>query len=90
MDDLAMLIEPVAVEPLIDHPADFHVFDQFLKRCKNLPSITTAVCWPLSDVALRGTVEAAIAGIIKPTLIGPADQLRELAKKLHLDIPPIR
>jgi phosphate acetyltransferase len=86
MSDLAMLMESVAVDPLIGHPADFHVFDQFLKRCKDLPPITTSVCWPLSDVALSGTVEAAIAGIIKPTLVGPENQLRALAKKIGVDI----
>ena len=86
MNDVALLIESAAVDPLIGHPADFHVFDQFLKRCKDLPSITTSVCWPLSDVALSGAVEAAIAGIIRPTLVGPTDQLRELAKKIGVDI----
>jgi len=62
MNDVALLIESAAVDPLIGHPADFHVFDQFLKRCKDLPSITTSVCWPLSDVALSGAVEAAHLG----------------------------
>ena len=71
MSDFAVLMESVAADPLVDHPADFHVFDQFLKRCKDLPPITTSVCWPLSEVALRGTVEAAVAGIIDPTLVGP-------------------
>src|SRR3984957_2759598 len=86
MSDLAMLMESVAVDPLVDHPADFHVFSQFLARCKDLPPITTAVCWPLSDVALRGAVEAAVAGIIRPALVGPEDQLQELAKKIGIDI----
>ena len=59
MSDLATLAEAVAVDPLVGHPADYHVFHKFIERCKNLPAITTAVVWPLSDVALRGTVEAA-------------------------------
>lgn len=86
MSDLAMLMESVAVDPLVDHPVDFHVFSQFLTRCKDLPPITTSVCWPLSDVALRGAVEAAVAGIIRPTLVGPEDQLQALAKKIGVDI----
>ena len=61
MSDLAGLAEAVAVDPLVGHPADYHVFHKFLARCKQLPAITTAVCWPLSDVALRGTVEAGLA-----------------------------
>jgi phosphate acetyltransferase len=86
MRDVAVLIESVAVDPLKDHPADFHVFDQFLKRCKHFPPITTSVCWPLSDVALRGAVEAATAGIIKPTLVGSVDRLRDLANEIGVDI----
>ncbi len=55
MSDLAPLAEAVAVDPLVGHPADYHVFHKFLERCKNLPAITTAVVWPQSDVALKGT-----------------------------------
>jgi phosphate acetyltransferase len=86
MSDLATLGESVALDPLVGHPADFHVFHQFLERCKFLPAITTSVCWPLSDVALRGAVEAAEAGIIKPTLVGPRDQIKKLAKKIGVEI----
>jgi phosphate acetyltransferase len=86
MNDLATLMESVAVDPLVDHPADFHVFHQFLERCKALPPITTSVCWPCSDVALRGALEAADAGIILPTLVGPEDRLRALAKRIGVDI----
>lgn len=66
ISDLATLMESVAVDPLIGHPADYHVFHQFLERCKACPSIALAVCWPLSNVALSGAVEAAVAGIIQP------------------------
>lgn len=86
MEDLAILAESVSVDPLVDHPADFHVFDQFIDRCHELPAITTAVCWPLSEVALGGAVEAAIARIIKPTLVGPLKQLEALAGRLGIDI----
>ena len=86
MSDLATLAEAVAVDPLINHPADFHVFHQSLERCKDLPAITTAVCWPLSDVALRGAVEAVEAGIIKPILVGPEAEMLALARKIGVDI----
>lgn len=86
MSDLVTLMESVAVDPLVGHPADYHVFDQFLTRCNDLPPITTAVCWPLSDVALRCAVEAGIAGIMKPTLVGPENQLQALAVKIGVDI----
>ena len=86
MSDLAPLAEGVAVDPLVDHPVDFHVFHQFIERCKNLPAISAAVVWPLTDVALRGTVEAAEEGLIEPTLIGDEAELKALAAKANLDI----
>jgi phosphate acetyltransferase len=86
MSDLATLAEAVAVDPLVGHPADYHVFDQFIARCKALPAITTAVVWPLSEVALKGAVEAAAAGLIEPTLIGPEAAMKTLAAKLGVDI----
>jgi phosphate acetyltransferase len=73
---------------LVGHSADYHVFHNFIERCKNLPAITTAVCWPLSDVALRGTFEAADAKLIKPTLIGDKVRIKALAAKIGLDISP--
>lgn len=88
MSDLATLGESVALDPLVGHPADFHVFHKFLERCQEFPAITTSVCWPLSDVALRGAVEAAEAGIIRPTLVGPREQILALARKIALDISP--
>lgn len=88
MSDLAPLAEAVAVDPLVGHPADFHVFHQFLERAKSLPPITTAVVWPLSDVALKGAVEAASAGLITPVLIGNEAEIRAFAAELGVDITP--
>jgi phosphate acetyltransferase len=88
MSDLAPLAEAVAVDPLVGHPADYHVFHKFIERCKTLPAITTAVVWPLSDVALKGAVEAAVEGLILPTLIGDEAQLKALAAKIGVDISP--
>jgi phosphate acetyltransferase len=86
MSDLAPIAESVVIDPLVTHPADYHVFHQFLERCKHLPAITTAVVWPLSEVALKGTVEAATEGLIEPTLIGDARLMNALAAKIHVDI----
>jgi len=86
MSDLAPLAEAVAVDPLVGHPPDYHVFHQFLEPCKNLPAITTAVVWPQSDVALTGAIEAAEEKLIEPTLIGDEPQIKALAAKLRLDV----
>ncbi len=88
MSDLAPLAEAVAVDPLVGHPADYHVFHQFLERCKHLPAITTAVVWPQSEVALKGTVEAAVAGLIEPTLIGDEPAIKALARRIGVDLSP--
>jgi len=86
MSDLAPIAEAVALDPLVSHPKDFHVFHRFLERCKNLPAITTAVVWPLSEVALKGTVEAAAEGLIEPKLIGDGEAMKALAGQMGLDI----
>jgi phosphate acetyltransferase len=86
MSDLAPIAESVVIDPLVSHPADYHVFHQFLERCKELPAITTAVVWPLSEVALKGTVEAALEGLIEPTLIGDEKLMKGLAARTGLDI----
>jgi phosphate acetyltransferase len=86
MSDLAPLAEAVVIDPLVGHPADYHVFHKFLDRCKSLPAITTAVVWPLSDVAMKGTVEAAVEGLIKPTLIGDEAEMKALAAQIGVDI----
>jgi phosphate acetyltransferase len=86
MSDLAQLADPYTVDPLVGHPADYHVFHKFLERCKQLPAITTAVCWPLSEVALKGAVEAALEGLIQPTLVGDEAAMKALAAKIGIDI----
>jgi phosphate acetyltransferase len=86
MSDLAQLTESVAVDPLLQHPADYHVFHKFIQRCKGLPAITTAVVWPMTEVAMCGAVEAANEGLIEPTLIGPEEEMKVLAGKAGLDI----
>jgi phosphate acetyltransferase len=86
MSDFAPLAEAVTVDPLVGHPADYHVFHKFLERCKSLQAITTAVVWPMSEVALKGTVEAATARLIEPTLIGDEAQMKALAAKTGADI----
>lgn len=90
MSDLSPLAEDVVSDPRVSHPPDFHVFDNFLDRCKGRAAITVAVCWPMTDVAMTGATEAAAAGLIHPILVGPAAQMRELAATLSVDISGYR
>ena len=57
---------------------------------RGLEAISVAVCWPVTDVALRGTTEAVEAGLIVPILVGPRDEITELAASLKLDIGAYR
>jgi phosphate acetyltransferase len=86
MGDLAALAESVTVDPLVGHPQDYHVFHRFLERCRELPALTTAVCWPMSDVALRGALEAAEAGLIEPVLVGDGAAIRKLAQQMGVSV----
>src|SRR6201997_5140488 len=82
MSALAPIAASVVVDPRVTHPAAYHVFHQFLERCKDLPAITTAVVWPQSEVALKGAVEAAAEGLIEPTLIGDEAEMKLPAARI--------
>ncbi len=51
-----------------------------------MPAVPTIVVHPCDESSLRGAVEAAEAGIIKPILVGPAAKIRETAAKFGLNI----
>jgi phosphotransacetylase len=66
-------------------------YQALLERCQALPPISTAVAYPCETTALTGVVEAAEAGLIEPILVGPAEKIREVARKagLKIDAYPI-
>ena len=61
-------------------------YQHLLERCRELEPITTTVAYPCETTALTGAVEAAEAGLIVPILVGPAEKIREVAKKAGLKI----
>jgi phosphate acetyltransferase len=61
-------------------------YEALIARCKALPPTPTAVAHPCDESSLRGAVDAAKAGLIVPILVGPAERIREVAKKAKLDI----
>jgi phosphate acetyltransferase len=62
------------------------VFSSIVSRARKIGPVPTAVAWPLSDVSLRGAIEAAEEGLIEPIMVGSKQELIELATKLELDI----
>ena len=70
--------------------ATLKVFDQLVERCRDLPRTPFAVVAPTTDVALRGAMEAASAGLIEPVLVGPERVVRALASRLGIDLAKMR
>jgi phosphate acetyltransferase len=61
-------------------------YDRLIAAAKAIPPATTLVVHPCDESSLRGVVEAAGAGLIKPTLVGPATKIREVASRHGIDI----
>jgi len=61
-------------------------YDRLIAAAQAIPPAATLVVHPCDESSLRGTAEAAEAGLIKPTLVGPASKIREVASKHGIDI----
>jgi phosphate acetyltransferase len=64
------------------------VFDHVIKKCRDLDPIAVAIVSLLSEVALKGALEAARAGLINPYLVGPRARIASLAREHGLEIEP--
>jgi phosphate acetyltransferase len=73
-----------ATGPVGDPPAS--KYERLIARAKQVPAATTIVVHPCEETALRGPIQAAEAGIIKPILVGPAAKIAAVAREHHLDI----
>jgi phosphate acetyltransferase len=63
-------------------------YERLLQLAKQVTPPKTIAVHPCDESSLRGTVEAAEAGLIDPVLVGPANKVRAVAEKFHLDISP--
>ena len=61
-------------------------YDRLIAAAKAIPPAATLVVHPCDESSLRGVVEAAGAGLIKPTLVGPITKIRDVASKHGMDI----
>src|SRR3989449_6296941 len=73
-----------AIGPVGDPPAS--KYERLIARAKQVPAATTVVVHPCEETALRGPLQAAEAGIIKPILVGPAAKIAGVAREHGLDI----
>ena len=64
-------------------------YDRLIAAAKKLKPIATAIAHPCDETSLKGAIEAAEAGLIKPILVGPKAKIAAVAKKHALDIDKI-
>ncbi len=77
-----MTIPKIAVHEHVPHEK----YERLIGLAKDVPPAATVVVYPCEETALRGAIEAAEAGIIKPTLVGPAAKIAAVARDAGLDI----
>jgi phosphate acetyltransferase len=61
-------------------------YDRLIAAAQAIPPAATLVVHPCDESSLRGVAEAAAAGLIKPTLVGPAGKIRDTASKHGIEI----
>src|SRR5260370_40670652 len=61
-------------------------YDRLIAAAQAVPPAPTIVVHPCDETSLRGVVDSAAAGIIRPVLVGPEKKIREMASQCHLDI----
>jgi hypothetical protein len=64
-------------------------YDRIIARAKKVPPAATLVVYPCDESSLRGAMEAAEAGIIVPTLVGPAARIAAISQVLRSSMPSI-
>jgi len=70
---------------IFDPEARFHAL---LERAHHLEPVFCAVVHPCDAESLMGAVDSAVAGLIKPILIGPAKKIQAIALASSIDIAP--
>ena len=61
-------------------------YDRLIATAKAVPPVPTIVVHPCDETSLRGAVDSAEAGIIRPVLVGPETKIRNAASQHGLDI----
>ena len=73
-----------AIGPVADAPDS--KYDRLIARAREVPPAATVVVHPCDETSLRGAIDAAEAGIIKPILVGPAGKIADTARQFGMDI----
>jgi phosphate acetyltransferase len=67
------------------HPPESK-YERLIAKAKQVAPAQTIVVHPCDESSLRGPIEAAEAGIIKPTLVGPAAKINKVADEYGIKI----
>ncbi|HET9534789.1 MAG TPA: phosphate acetyltransferase [Mesorhizobium sp.] len=70
-------------------PRQHEKYERLIAAAKALPPLATAVAYPCDETSLKGALEAAEAGLIKPILVGPKDRIISVARAFSLDLSGI-
>ena len=70
-------------------PRQHEKYERLIAAAKALPPLATAVAHPCDETSLKGALEAAEAGLIKPILVGPKDKIISVARAFSLDLSGI-
>jgi phosphotransacetylase len=65
-------------------------FASIFRMCENTPPVSCAVIHPCDRNSLLGALDAAKAGLITPTLVGPEKKIRAVADEEGVDLSPYR
>ncbi|WP_037075192.1 phosphate acetyltransferase [Rhizobium mesoamericanum] len=63
-------------------------YERLIAKAKQVPQMRTVVAHPCDETSLRGAVEAAEVGLMRPILVGPGEKVRGVAISHDLDISP--
>jgi phosphate acetyltransferase len=61
-------------------------YDRLIAATKAVQPVSTVVVHPCDETSLRGAIDSAAAGIIRPVLVGPETKIRKTASQHGLDI----
>lgn len=61
-------------------------YDRLIAAARAAPSTPTVVVHPCDETSLRGAIDSASAGIIRPILVGPERKIKDTAARFNLDV----
>jgi phosphate acetyltransferase len=65
-------------------------YESLLERCRSFDAVPTAVAHPCEETALIAAIDAGAKGLIAPILVGPADKIRDIARKCDINLGKTR